>query len=616
MASGVGRSVAKYFDENHIRQILQTLNIIDVIGSYVALKPKGKEMVGLCPFHNDSRPSLSVSATKQIFKCFACGAGGDVIKFMMLRERLTFPEAVTLLAERAGLELPDRHSTAAPSADRQQLEKLNRWVCNFFRTQYQDKQVGAVARDYVSARGLSDETARQFELGWAPPGWENLRTAATKAGVKTSDLLQLGLLVEKEQGGCYDRFRERLIFPVRDALGRMIGFGGRTLADDPAKYLNSPENVLFDKSRALYGLHAARDAIVESRRAVVVEGYTDCLMAHQGGLSNVVATLGTALTAEHARMLSRYTERIVVVFDSDEAGQKAAERAIEVFFAQQIQVQLATLPKGNDPCDYLQQHGAEAFSAIVEQAVDALEYKWQGTLTRVDQADTVNGRAHAVEEFLLLVAQALGQGNIDSIKEGFLINRVAKLVEKPVSQVHGRVGQLRRRATRTSGLSSAANRSAPTEVHVGDSRRRAQQEVLEVLLNRPDLFEPVGQAIAEPEQEFTDEIYRPIAQRIWSYCDANDGQGSLVEILATCESTELCRIMTDMAERGAQRGNYEGTLAGALENLRRLKADKTRQEMCQVVSAAAKKYGDDAEAAMLLDIQAKWRPDMRRTGAR
>jgi len=308
--------VSAFFDDSHIQQVIASVNIVDLIGRYVALKPKGKDFVGLCPFHDDHKPSFTVSPVKQIFKCFSCGAGGDAIKFMMRREQMTFPEAVENLADQVGVKLPKRRGdSAAKGGQRKALEQLARWAARTFRDAYEREDQGKTARDYVQSRDITEETAKKFGLGWAPDRWDYLTQAADADRCDTTGLIKIGLLVERDSGGCYDRFRQRLIFPVIDALGRVIAFGGRTLGDDDAKYLNSPESVLFNKSRMLYGLHLAKDRIVKSRTAVVVEGYIDCVMAHQFGLSNVVATLGTALTPEHTRILARYAERIILVFD-------------------------------------------------------------------------------------------------------------------------------------------------------------------------------------------------------------------------------------------------------------------------------------------------------------
>jgi len=597
--------VSAYFDQTHIQQILQAVNIVDVVSSYVALKPKGKETVGLCPFHDDKRPSLNVNAGKQIFKCFACGAGGDVIKFMMLREKLTFSESVRLLAERAGIKLPQRRKEAGPKVDRNELEKVNRWAGGYYRTLYESEE-GIRARKYLFDREISEESARRFGLGWAGGGWDNLVKAAQKDNQPLDHLIQLGLVIEKEQGGYYDRFRERLIFPVIDAMGRVIAFGGRTLGDDAAKYINSPESVLFDKSRALYGIQAAKDAIAKERTAVVVEGYTDCLMAHQQGLNNVVATLGTALTTEHARILSRYADRIVLVFDSDAAGQKAADRAIEIFFAQQIEVRLVSLPKGKDPCDYLLESGKESFLRLLEGATEALEYKWQATLRRLEQADTVNGRKRAVEEFLQLLAQAFRGGGMEAIGRGLVLNQVAKLVEQPSEQVHKRMVQLARRL----GGQTGSGRGQPMEgqLHLApDSYTNSVRQILEVLLNRPEMFETVEEVIPDPK-EITDPILGPIAEHVWEYC-RQGGRGSLAEIMAGIESTELSRIVTDMALAGEKRGNYEQDITAALADIGRVRLGRERQELREQASSVAEEYGEAAQTALLLDIQSKIRED-------
>ncbi|MBN2064396.1 MAG: DNA primase, partial [Sedimentisphaerales bacterium] len=282
-----------YFEDRHIAEILQATDIVSLVGTYMALKQQGKDFVGLCPFHNDRRPSMYVSPSKQLFKCFSCGAGGDVIKFIMLKERMTFPESVKYLAERANIILPERTGKVASPAgeyDRNALEQVNRWAAKYYRCQYDDEQEGQIARDYIASRGISEATSRKFGLGWAGKGWDNLVNAARADNIDLKALHKLGLVIEKDSGGYYDRFRERVMFPVLDSLKRVIAFGGRTLAGDPAKYMNSPESELFDKSSNLYGLHAAKDAIVAEKAAIVVEGYTDCIMAHQRGVCNVVAT--------------------------------------------------------------------------------------------------------------------------------------------------------------------------------------------------------------------------------------------------------------------------------------------------------------------------------------
>ena len=488
---------------------------------------------------------------------------------------------------------------------------------SFFRQQLEDPDVGAKARAYVEERRLSEQTSRRFGLGYAPEGWDTLKNAAQQAGIAPIELVRVGLLVAKEDGHHYDRFRDRLIFPVIDAVGRIIGFGGRTLSEDPAKYLNSPESVLFDKSRALYGIHAAKDPIVKQRTAVVVEGYTDCLMAHQFEVANVVATLGTALTAEHAHMLSRYADRVIVVFDSDEAGRKAADRAINIFFAQKVEVRLVSLPEGQDPCDYLDAHGTDAFVELLGTAVEALEYKWRGLQKQLDQTGTIEGKRRITEEFLSVIAHAHHQGNMDTISEGFLVNHVAKLIGAFPQEVHHTLARLKRQSgprARVENAASETGATTPNEPIARNGYEKAQQVVLETLLNYPDCFERVENVMADPD-EFSPGILRRIAGLIW---DAHEryGQATITNILATVHDLQLSNILTDMVERGASRGEFDNTLDGALAALAQARNEQERQRVRQAVTTAAVDYGDDAEAAMLLEIQAKYGPNLRRPGAR
>lgn len=603
--------MSTFFNDTHIQQVLQATSIIEVVGNYVALKPRGKEHVGVCPFHDDSRPSMNVNPGKQIFKCFACGAGGDVIKFMMLREKMSFPEAVKFLADRAGIALPERNMDG-PSEDfsRTDLEAVNRWAARTFRKWHDDAVVGQRARDYIAGRQIQVDVARRFGLGWAPPGWDHLVKVAHQDGISVDALVRLGLVVKKDDGSIYDRFRERVIFPVIDAVGRVIAFGGRTLADDPAKYLNSPESPLFDKSQALYGIHAAKDAIIKTHTVIVVEGYTDCLMAHQFGIANVVATLGTALTDQHARVISRYADRIVLVFDSDAAGQKAADRAIEILFGRRMDVRLATVPEGKDPCDFLLLKGTEAFNQLAENAIEALEYKWRLTRQRLESQDTVGGFQRATEEFLQVVAKAFSSGQVDAITRGFLVNHVAQMVGQPTETINALLCQQQQ----TRPVRYAAAEAVGAAGEAVDSVPDAYRQVLEVLLNRPEDFARVCEVIADPD-EFGDPTYQAIARRLWVHYQQG-AAGGLAGIVASCEDTDLCSTIIGFAERGETRGNLDATLEGALARIRDSRMERRRSDIRRDLVVAADKYGADVEATLLKELCARIKPDLRRPGAR
>ena len=342
-------------------RVLESIDIVDVIGERVSLARKGREYVGLCPFHDDHRPSMSVSPQKQIFKCWSCGVGGDVIKFVQLSQRVEFKEALAILARRAGIELRRSSSDERSAALREQARETLSWARSRFQRNLRETPGGKQAAEYAHTRGMTDATIERFRLGYAANSWDDLLAQSRQAGISQAVLQQAGLITTNEQGKTYDRFRNRLIFPINDALGRCVAFGGRTMGDDSAKYLNSPETALFSKSRVLYGLDAARQAISGAREAVVVEGYTVAVLLSQACVGNVLATLGTSLTDAHVKLLARLSDRVVMCFDSDEAGQRAADRAVETALRHRIDVLVTVMPEGQDPADFITGQGVDAF---------------------------------------------------------------------------------------------------------------------------------------------------------------------------------------------------------------------------------------------------------------
>ncbi len=415
------------FDSNLILRVQQANDIVDIVSEHLNLLSKGREMVGLCPFHHDHKPSMYVNPEKQIFKCFACGAGGDVIKFVQMREGLSFYRAIERLAERAGIkiELPKgKSSSQSPGVDPAVLAKLNNWAFGHWKRNLVDETIGERAREYLLERKIDAPVAEDFGIGFAPEKWDDLLTAARAKKIPEKLLLTGGLIVERDSGGFYDKFRNRLMFPIFDAAARVIGFGGRTLGDAQAKYMNSPATALFDKSNCVYGLDKARHAIVASGTVVLVEGYTDVIMAHQAGCKNVVATLGTSLTAGHVRLLRRYAKNIVLLFDSDVAGKSASDRAMNICLAERIDIKIASVPSGKDPCDFILAHGCEAFVRLVESATEVLDYQWDKLSEKFSASDNLIDRRGATEKFLKTIALAFSNGSIDAITKGLIINRL------------------------------------------------------------------------------------------------------------------------------------------------------------------------------------------------
>jgi len=415
-------------------RVQQATDIVRLIGEQVALRPKGKEFAGLCPFHDDKNPSMQVSPIKQIYKCFSCGAGGDVFSFVMNYHKMTFPEAIKHLADLAGIEvdMADRGrgiGEGETASERKGIAAANVQAMEFFRALLKHAEHGQAARDYIEKRGIDPQRVSDFQIGYAPDGWDGLVQMIEHKGWDRAGFELAGLVSVRDSGGHYDRLRHRLVFPIFDAIGRPIAFGGRKLREeDEPKYLNSPETKLFNKSATLYGLHLAKKPIIDARTAVIVEGYTDVIACHQGGARNVVATLGTALTSEHVRELRRYAEKVVLIFDADEAGQKAADRAVELFLTGEVDVAIATLPDGQDPADLMAlEDGPQRWDAAVESAQDALTYQFNRVSEQMDQSQTVTGRQKVAEAYLARLAQ-LGLARSGSIRRALVVQKLAGML--------------------------------------------------------------------------------------------------------------------------------------------------------------------------------------------
>ncbi len=461
--------------------VQQATDLVALIGEHVRLTPKGREFVGLCPFHDDHKPSMFVSPQKQIYKCFSCGAGGDAFSFVMDYHKMTFVEALRHLADRAGIELRQtpREAGAAEGDDRHAVMEANSVALRFFRGMLRHPEHGRAARAYIERRGISDAMCEAFQLGCSADRWDGLAVTVASKGLRLGDFEAAGLLGARDGGGHFDKLRHRLIFPILDHLNRPIAFGGRRLREeDEPKYLNSPETVVFDKSATLYGLHLAKKPIIDLRTAVIVEGYTDVIACHQAGKANVVATLGTSLTARHAVELRRYADKVVLVFDGDEAGIKAADRALEIFIGQEIDVAIAVLPDGLDPDELLKQaDGSARWDAAVALATDALTYQFGRFRQRLDAADTMTGRQRLAEDYLRRLAE-LGVDRQSPIRRAMLIERLADLLGlsgQQISDLLTAAAPRRSRGTRPVGGSGSAGPSA----HAGPETANPDATILE-----------------------------------------------------------------------------------------------------------------------------------------
>jgi len=385
--------------EEKVREVAERISILEVVSDYVQLKRSGANYLGLCPFHAEKTPSFNVNPAREIFHCFGCGAGGNAFSFVMKIEGLSFPEAVKLLARKAGVEIEERQLTPAEKqaqSERQVFQRINELAADYFREVLCRKPEGAPARQYLGERGVDDDTSEVYRLGFASERRDGLVRHLKTHDVGLDAALKLGI-VRKGEGGWYDQFRNRLIFPIRDVKGSVIAFAGRVLDASLPKYINSPESVLYHKSSVLFGMDMALPAIRTENSVIIVEGYFDHLALYRAGIRNVVATCGTALTATHAGLIKRHASKTFTLFDSDAAGRKATIRSMELFLEQHLPAYVISLPPGDDPDSFLMKNNTEAFGNCLKKARPAFEFFVRSLLAQTP-ADSVDNKVRVIDE--------------------------------------------------------------------------------------------------------------------------------------------------------------------------------------------------------------------------
>ena len=557
-------------------RVRDATDIVDLIGSYISLRRGGKAMTGLCPWHEDSRPSLQVNPERQTFRCWVCNIGGDAFTFIMKMEKLEFREALEQLADRAGITIT-RGRGGLSTDDKAALFKALAWAAERFAACLERSPEARTARDYLAGRGLTPDTIARFELGFAPPAWDWLLRQASAAGISAGHLVKVGLAVERQdQSGHYDRFRDRVIFPIRDPLGRCVAFGGRVLpgaAPDAAKYINSPETPLFSKSSMLYGLDTARETMAVSRRAVVVEGYTDCLAARQAGIHDVVAVLGTALGERHAKLLRRYADRIVLVLDGDDAGRRRADEILDVILAEPIDVRIARLPSGVDPCDFLVAHGKDAFEALLAAAIDPLEYRMEEAVAKLAGRDGDDAVLAAVESVLKPLAAVSERSPLSpsqrQLREDQVLGRLSRRFGLSREALKDRLKELRSQRPAAVGPAAA---DEPAPVAVG--RLPAwDREVIEVLVGVPD---SVGLIVREVRPA---DVETPACREVLETAQRLHEQGrgaGLADLLMELVDPALQSLLVavDESETARATGDPHERVAHFAEALRRRAAER------------------------------------------
>jgi DNA primase len=417
--------------------VTDAADMVEIVSAYTDLRRAGERYIGLCPFHEERSPSFSVDAHKKVYYCFGCEAGGDLFRFVQEKQGLGFPEAVEALADRYGVEIEREAEDPRAEEQRKRRARLGEVLertAQFYAAYLWESKEAAKAREYLESRGLGEEVLRSFGVGYGPSAWDQVLTRGQSAGYRVPELLAAGLVQKGQKGGHYDRFRARIMFPVRDPRGRVQGFGARALRPDTKpKYLNSPEGELYRKSRTLYGIDRARSAIAKAGRAVVVEGYTDVLAAHQAGIEEAVAVMGTAITPDQLKQLARYAEEVVLAMDADRAGRAAMLRAQRVAGSKKLRLRVASMPAGEDPADMLQAGGAERLKGLISDAMELPEFHVRVALDEADLSSPV-GRDQALDEVVPVLA---GMG--ESISRDELARVVADRLDADPGLVMRRV---------------------------------------------------------------------------------------------------------------------------------------------------------------------------------
>ena len=552
-------STRNYMPRETIDEIRSRSDIVEVISECgIALRPAGRDFKALCPFHTEKTPSFTVSVQKQIFYCFGCQTGGNVISFVQKHEGKSFVETVEWLAGRLNIALPNQD--ARESADRKRvtnLEDLNRFAVEYYHRELLTERASAPARQYLKNRGVQPKTLRSFQLGYAKSGRRELVKIATDKGFTIQQLIDAGLIKDEERGP-QDRFWNRVLFPIQNERGAPIGFGGRALSEEhQPKYLNSPATVLYDKSKILYNLDKARQSVYKQQRVLLVEGYMDVLMLYQSGVENVVASSGTSLSEDHARLLKRFAPEVVIVYDGDASGFQAAQRGLHRLLAEDLRVRIALLPAGEDPDSFTRQHGVDAFTKLTDKAINLIEFQIQSAIQSQD-IHRIDVKTQIVKE----VTETLLN----------LKNRVerSEYIKYAARELHvdERVlwDELRDAGLKETSVSRPTRQKKVVQQKLS-ARAQIEHQLIEALIQNPALISYVKSQF--DCQHFTEPRFAKIAQLLWEATTNDDGEGIDIQVLISeCPDENLSAFISSALLRKTPVPNLQARVDGCLKKLR------------------------------------------------
>lgn len=572
-------------------------DIVRIVSDYVTLKKRGANYTACCPFHQEKTPSFNVNATRQIFKCFGCGKAGDVFRFVMEIDNASFPEAVKAIAEKCGVPLPElveSRETEEREQQRGDLLEINRWAAEFFESRLLESADGKPALEYLAGRGISEETRRRFRLGYAPNSWDALGNHLRDRGVSRARIEQSGLVAQRDSGaGYYDRFRGRLIFPITDAQGRIVAFGGRILADGEPKYLNSPETALYRKGQHLFGLSQSRDAIRKRGYAILVEGYLDFLIPFQAGMEHLVASLGTALTDQQVRLLARYARRVVVNFDPDRAGASAARKSLEILLSEGFGVRVLSLPDNLDPDQFIRNQGVVEYRRLLRASQSYIDYVVEGSIAAHDQT-TPTGKVetiNAILPYLRLVK--------DRIERAENLERIADRLKIDSALIR----QEFKRA-----VDARAEKVAPIVQTAMIPIKPAERRLLEILLSYVDVRQVVIDELSHQDLEGlrTVELFRcirelaktneePTFSRLSEMIEDSELIDNLLPSLMMAESN------VEDAESSSTRERLEREATGCIYSLRCTQLSERQTVLQTEINRAQRAKNDNRLNELLME---------------
>jgi len=589
------------FSEQILEEIQNKADIVEIIGSYIPLRRAGRNFKANCPFHKEKTPSFMVSPSKQIFHCFGCGAGGNVFGFVMKMENIDFPEAVRTLAEKSGIELPHFTRTQfETSGYALQIYKLNELAASFYAAMLSGTEAGKRAASYLKERGISDETISKAKLGFAPDDWDGLINFAKgkvlfeekgkvlegDKGVEAGLLERAGLVLPREGGGHYDRFRNKIIFPIFDIKNRVVAFGARVLDNSLPKYINSPETEVYIKSRHLYGFNFSLQAVRENDFCIIVEGYLDFLVPYQNGIKNIAASLGTSLTDSQARLIKRYTKNVVMLYDGDSAGEAASLRGLDIFLQEGMQVRVATLPKGFDPDSFVRNKGAGEFDSLISGAADLFDFKL-GVLASKYDAKRSSDKAKICAEMLPTIAKVT-----DAVLKSEYVKRLGERLQVSEAALLSELKKVKpdREYEPSEEFSSSAGAGSRSPAAM------AEKIIIGLMLDDPEMIPQVKENLKS--EDFADEGTRKIAEEIFrSYGDGRSFKpAQLINKLAGSELTVLIAEATSLIDDIKDRPK---NLSDCIKWIRCNNA-KSRLSELQNLIKAAQMMGDEKRVTQLV----------------